>query len=101
MIFQTGIVAWGINCGQGYPGVYADVADSLCFVHHATRCQEGARVANRLFGLAKSCKGWLKSQLDDLKDRRKKLRAELKTVSSPRSQGSLRRKIAAVSGFFT
>ena len=76
--------------------MYADVADSLCFIHHSTRCQVGAREAKRLFGLAKTCKGWLRSQLDGLRDERKKLREELKTVTSPRSKGSLRRKIDAV-----
>lgn len=37
--------------------------------------------------------------MDALRDRRKKLKADLKTVSSPRSQGSIRRKIAGVSFF--
>ena len=30
---QVGIVAWGIDCGMPeIPGVYASVADGLCFI---------------------------------------------------------------------
>jgi len=32
---QAGIVAWGIGCGeQGVPGVYADVAQSVCWIDY-------------------------------------------------------------------
>ncbi|CAB4056737.1 unnamed protein product [Lepeophtheirus salmonis] len=39
---QAGIIAWGIDCGvNGNPGVYANVADGLCFIDWATQCATG------------------------------------------------------------
>ena len=38
----TGIISWGIKCGQkGVPGVYASVKEALCFIDFATRCVHG------------------------------------------------------------
>lgn len=40
--YQTGITAWGIECGTaGVPGVYANVTEGLCFIDYATRCVLG------------------------------------------------------------
>ena len=39
---QAGIVGWGVGCGKkGIPGVYTDVARSMCFIDWATKCIEG------------------------------------------------------------
>ena len=38
---QTGIVAWGIGCGNEVPGVYADVTEGMCFIDWSTKCVHG------------------------------------------------------------
>merc|ERR1711881_630152 len=36
---QTGIVAWGIGCGEEYvPGVYTDLGEQVCWVDWAMAC---------------------------------------------------------------
>jgi len=38
---QTGIIAWGVECGLAVPGVYANVSKALCFIDYATKCVMG------------------------------------------------------------
>jgi len=37
---QAGIVAWGIGCGEGYPGAYAAVSKALCWVDYVMSCYQ-------------------------------------------------------------
>ena len=40
-IYQVGITAWGIGCGQsGVPGAYASISSNLCFIDWAIKCKE-------------------------------------------------------------
>lgn len=34
-------MAWGIGCGNGVPGVYANVSQGICFMNWATKCSLG------------------------------------------------------------
>merc|ERR1712066_678717 len=38
---QTGVIAWGVECGLPVPGVYANVSKALCFIDYATKCVMG------------------------------------------------------------
>lgn len=88
---QTGIVAWGIDCGKnGIPGVYADVQDGLCFIDYALRCQEGKDVAEQI-GI-KGCKGWMGDQLKLLREQKFKYQ-KLVTATEGRSKASHNRKL--------
>ncbi|XP_040570521.1 phenoloxidase-activating factor 2 [Lepeophtheirus salmonis] len=61
---QAGIIAWGIDCGvEGNPGVYANVADGLCFIHWATQCQTGIPKYFNITG----CENWAPQQIESLK----------------------------------
>jgi len=35
---QTGIVSWGIGCGQDIPAVYANVAKAVCWIDREVTC---------------------------------------------------------------
>ncbi|CAB4065920.1 unnamed protein product [Lepeophtheirus salmonis] len=61
---QAGIIAWGIDCGvEGNPGVYANVADGLCFIDWATQCQTGIPQYYKI----KGCENWALQQIQSLK----------------------------------
>ncbi|XP_040570649.1 phenoloxidase-activating factor 2 [Lepeophtheirus salmonis] len=61
---QAGIIAWGIDCGlEGNPGVYANVADGLCFIDWATQCQTGIPQYFNITG----CENWAPQQIESLK----------------------------------
>ncbi|XP_040570233.1 phenoloxidase-activating factor 2-like [Lepeophtheirus salmonis] len=61
---QAGIIAWGIDCGvEGNPGVYANVADGLCFIDWATQCQTGIPQYFKI----KGCENWALQQVQSLK----------------------------------
>ncbi len=70
-ILQTGMVAWGINCGTTTPGVYASVTAGLCFMDFVTKCRLG-RDWDELE--ITGCQRWYKNQVDGLKEKRKDLR---------------------------
>ncbi|TRY79580.1 hypothetical protein TCAL_08948 [Tigriopus californicus] len=88
---QTGIVAWGIDCGKnGIPGVYANVKDGLCFMDYALRCQEGREVAQEI-GI-RGCRGWMREQNKLLTSQRSKYQA-LVLATEGRSKASHNRKL--------
>ncbi len=61
----AGITAWGIGCGvEGRPGVYADVADGLCFIDWATKCKTGQKY--RGFINYPQCNGWIDREISSL-----------------------------------
>ena len=46
-LFQAGITAWGIGCGEeNVPGVYASMAEATCFIDWATKCKHGDKYNN-------------------------------------------------------
>ena len=67
---QAGIVAWGIGCGEdNIPGVYASVAEGVCWIDLAMSCQSGywGLPAPSYWGFAaSSCQTWLDGRLADL-----------------------------------
>lgn len=57
---QAGIIAWGIECGlHDTPGVYANVADALCFIHNDMMCKYGNA---DYFGISK-CDKWVERRV--------------------------------------
>jgi secreted trypsin-like serine protease len=71
---QAGIVAWGIGCGeQGVPGVYADVAQSVCWIdyimagHGQDLSSQGDSLptVSSYWGYnAETCGVWMQEKLD-------------------------------------
>ena len=59
LISQTGIVAWGIGCGDDIPGVYADVTEAMCFIDWSTKCVHGQ---DKDYYEMRGCANWAKSQ---------------------------------------
>lgn len=58
----AGIVAWGIGCGEkDVPGVYAAVADDLCFIDWATKCKAGNKYAD--FYDYPQCNNWIDKEI--------------------------------------
>ena len=54
----SGIVSWGLECGKkDVPGVYADVAQGLCFIDYATKCIHGKKYQQ--FYDYPQCTNWL------------------------------------------
>jgi len=56
---QTGIVAWGIGCGDETPGVYANVPEAMCFIDWSTKCVHGQ---DKDYYEMKGCQDWAKRQ---------------------------------------
>jgi secreted trypsin-like serine protease len=67
---QAGIVAWGIGCGeQGVPGVYADVAQSVCWIDyimsgHGQGLAQGDFVSSYWGYGAETCGQWMEDKLN-------------------------------------
>jgi len=65
---MAGLIAWGVGCGQaGIPGVYANVADSLCFLHHDVQCKRGDKYVN-YFNI-QGCDDWIPGRKKAVSDR--------------------------------
>jgi len=67
---QAGIVAWGIGCGGETPGVYAALAEAVCWIDMAVSCQLsplGEAGHSSYFGYyEESCGSWLEDKLTSL-----------------------------------
>ncbi|XP_071745786.1 phenoloxidase-activating factor 2-like [Lepeophtheirus salmonis] len=75
---QAGIIAWGIDCGlEGNPGVYANVADGLCFIDWATQCQTGIPQYFNITG----CENWGVKKIIDIKLTLQNYNKKLNTIA--------------------
>ena len=68
---QAGLVAWGIGCGGQTPGVYAALAEAVCWIDMAVSCQlnqpgGGAGHASYFGYYEESCGSWLGDKLASL-----------------------------------
>merc|ERR1712033_24696 len=67
---QTGIVAWGIGCGEnGTPGVYADVSKATCWIDSVMTCHYGGLTGdyNSYNGYTSNvCGTWYQNKIADL-----------------------------------
>merc|ERR1712241_1141372 len=63
----AGIIAWGIGCGNGIPGVYASVKDALCFIDWDTRCKHGIAMTGH-YDYRKECSGWMEEVKSTLEE---------------------------------
>merc|ERR1711972_556787 len=71
---QTGIVAWGIGCGEnGTPGVYADVSKASCWIDSVVSCHYGNNggTYDTFYGYSTDvCQTWMDNKLSDLSNKR-------------------------------
>jgi len=71
---QAGVVAWGIGCGEdNVPGVYASVAEGVCWMDYAMSCRTGS--GSSYWGYGRECQDWmdtlqvtLQAQVQDMQD---------------------------------
>ena len=63
---QTGIIAWGVECGLAVPGVYANVSKALCFIDYATKCGTEGPEAD-FYGMT-GCTDWAKQEYCGIQD---------------------------------
>ena len=63
-------MAWGIGCGGGTPGVYAALAEAVCWLDMVVSCRLGQLTAAghaSYFGYyEETCGSWLQNKLDAL-----------------------------------
>merc|ERR1719219_2926513 len=58
---QAGIVAWGIGCGEdNVPGVYASVAQAVCWIDMSMTCNSGS--TSSYWGYGEKCDSWFINQ---------------------------------------
>ncbi len=64
-------MAWGLGCGEeGTPGVYANVAEAVCWIDYAASCAAAPRASYALvnhkkmsvFGYGNECRKWLEEK---------------------------------------
>jgi len=92
---QTGIIAWGVECGiNGVPGVYANVSDALCFIDYATKCALGQDTD--YYGLS-GCQRWAKRSYCELQQeyQLEDLDTKIEQTTQLRQKAKLFRKRAA------
>jgi len=90
--YQTGIVAWGVECGkEGIPGVYADVNQGLCFIDWATKCHFGESNYQEI--AIEGCgRRWAKQQYCETQNEIETLSDLIDVTSDLRAKGKLFRK---------
>jgi secreted trypsin-like serine protease len=90
--YQTGIVAWGVECGkEGIPGVYADVNQGLCFIDWATKCHFGESNYQEI--AIEGCgRRWAKQQYCETQNEVETLSDLIDQTSNLREKGKLFRK---------
>lgn len=90
--YQTGIVAWGVECGKkDIPGVYADVNEGLCFIDWATKCHFGE--SNQQEIAIEGCgRRWAKQQYCETQNEIETLSDLIDVTSDLRAKGKLFRK---------
>ena len=86
---QAGLVAWGIGCGGATPGVYAALAEAVCWIDMTVSCQltqpSQAGYPSYFGYYAESCGSWLEDKLANLKA----LPARIRTVIEAQYKGCL------------
>jgi len=87
---QTGVIAWGVECGLPVPGVYANVSKALCFIDYATKCVKGQDAD--YYGLH-GCRRWAKREYCELKNEIDKYKDLMGSTTVLREKGKLHRKI--------
>merc|ERR1711863_254010 len=67
---QAGLVAWGVGCGEkSVPGVYASVAQGVCWIDWAATCRAGRFTGDftSRFGFSSPCQEWMNGELTRLR----------------------------------
>merc|ERR1711953_904591 len=88
---QTGIIAWGVECGLAVPGVYANVSKALCFIDYATKCGTEDPEAD-YYGMS-GCTDWAKQEYCGIQDEIDLLRELMEATTVLREKGKYNRQI--------
>ena len=90
LYLQVGITSWGLECGNpGYPGVYASVAEGLCFIDWATKGADGDKYKD--FYNIEGCDNWIDEELVRLQGLKAKFeRRDLNTITEGQKRKTLR-----------